>query len=73
MSGGGASKRGLAYWTDGRDARIFATTGGYLVALNATTGKRYPEFGEHGQVDLKKGFDSPVESHTGTTSRPFFN
>ena len=65
ISGSGAAKRGLAYWTDGRDARIFATTGGSLVALNAETGKRYPDFGERGQVDLKKGFDTPVESHTG--------
>jgi hypothetical protein len=31
--------RGVAYWTDGKEARIFViTTGFYLVALEAKTG-----------------------------------
>jgi quinoprotein glucose dehydrogenase len=34
VSGGGAAKRGLAYWTDGSDARVFAITASQLVALN---------------------------------------
>ena len=36
----GRTSRGVAYWSDGRDARILALTGQYLVALNAKTGKR---------------------------------
>jgi len=55
----GRTSRGLAYWTDGRDARILAITGQYLVALNAKTGKRYTNFGDPatGDVDLSKGYD----------------
>jgi quinoprotein glucose dehydrogenase len=55
----GRTSRGLAYWTDGKDARILALTGQYLVALNARTGKRYPDFGDArtGDVDLSKGYD----------------
>jgi quinoprotein glucose dehydrogenase len=50
------STRGVAYWTDGRDGRILAISGQYLVALNAKTGKRYPDFGAGGEVDLSKGY-----------------
>ncbi|HEY6507557.1 MAG TPA: PQQ-binding-like beta-propeller repeat protein, partial [Vicinamibacterales bacterium] len=56
----GGATRGLAYWTDGRDARIVTNVGSSLVALNAKTGKRYADFGEGGQVDLTKGFERPI-------------
>jgi quinoprotein glucose dehydrogenase len=56
----GASTRGVAYWKDGGDARVIANVGTNLVALNAKTGKRYPDFGENGQVDLTKGFERPI-------------
>jgi quinoprotein glucose dehydrogenase len=56
----GGSTRSLAYWSDGRDARIVTNVGANLVALNAKTGKRYPDFGENGQVDLTKGFERPI-------------
>ena len=45
--------RGVAYWTDGRDERIFVvTTGFYLVALDAHTGVPVKSFGDAGAVDL---------------------
>jgi len=56
----GGSTRGLAYWSDGTDARIIANVGSNLVALNAKTGKRYADFGVNGQVDLLKGFERPI-------------
>ena len=47
--------RGVAYWTDGKEERIFAvTTGFFLVALNAKTGKPVPSFGVNGVVDLMR-------------------
>ncbi len=59
------TNRGVAYWTDGRDARILAITGPYLVALNAKTGKRYATFGDvdSGDVDLSQGYDRPAEGY----------
>src|SRR5215468_7924547 len=45
--------RGVAYWTDGQEERIFVvTTGFYLVALNAATGLPVMTFGKNGAVDL---------------------
>jgi quinoprotein glucose dehydrogenase len=56
--------RGLSYWTDGKDARILAIVGQYLVALNAKTGKRYATFGDGGHVDLRKGYRRPFERYS---------
>jgi len=45
--------RGVAYWTDGKDARIITVTPGFqLVALDAKTGAPVPGFGAGGIVDL---------------------
>jgi quinoprotein glucose dehydrogenase len=47
------SGRGVAYWTDGSQARILHVTQGYrLVALDAKTGQPIPSFGKNGVVDL---------------------
>ena len=49
--------RGLAYWpgTGGLHPRVFAGNGHFLLALDVTTGKPAPGFGNEGRVDLKKG------------------
>lgn len=57
---GGAS-RGLAYWSDGQDARVIAVSGRFLFALNAKTGSTYPGFGDGGRVDLAASYDRPVQ------------
>ena len=54
----GNSTRGVAYWKNGDDSRIFTMNGAALVALNARTGKRYADWGGNGIVDLTKvGYD----------------
>ncbi|HET9830745.1 MAG TPA: pyrroloquinoline quinone-dependent dehydrogenase [Vicinamibacterales bacterium] len=54
----GGSTRGVAYWKSGDDSRIFTMYGANLVALNAKTGKRYPDWGTNGTIDLTKvGYD----------------
>jgi len=49
--------RGLAYWPGARSlhARVFAGNGPYLLALDVTTGKPAPGFGNEGRVNLKQG------------------
>ncbi len=56
--------RGVAYWDDlqSDDARVLAVVGEYLVALDARTGERFPDFGEGGEVDLRKGYYRDVET-----------
>jgi quinoprotein glucose dehydrogenase len=60
------SGRGLAYWTDGRSARVVYVTPGYrLVALDAKTGVPVADFGTNGVVDLKLEDDQPIDPVTG--------
>ena len=54
----GGSSRSVAYWANGNDSRIFTMSGANLIALNAKTGKRYPDWGTNGAIDLTKvGYD----------------
>jgi quinoprotein glucose dehydrogenase len=65
--------RGVGYWTDGTEERIFViTTGFYLVALNAKTGVPVPAFGTNGAVDLMKELQVQFDhiSHIGNSSPP---
>lgn len=52
--------RGVVYWADGRDHRIFFTAGRRLYALNARTGLPIPGFGDSGSVDLSAGLGRDV-------------
>jgi glucose dehydrogenase len=49
--------RGLAYWkgTGGLHSRVFAGNEHFLLALDVTSGKSAPGFGNEGRVDLKQG------------------
>ncbi len=52
----GYRSRGLAYWSDGDDARIFwGTSQAYLIAVDARTGEPVRDFGDNGRVDLMEG------------------
>lgn len=58
-----ANNRGLAYWSDnaGNERIILVTPGYQMVALNAKSGKTFPDFGVNGVVDLWDGLDYKVE------------
>ena len=48
--------RGVAYWSNAGDARIVWATGdGYLLAVDAKTGRPAADFGDGGRVDLMEG------------------
>ena len=49
------TSRGVAYWENGTDKRIFITVAANLIALNAADGKLIPTFGNNGKVDLHTG------------------
>ncbi|HEY3298588.1 MAG TPA: PQQ-binding-like beta-propeller repeat protein, partial [Armatimonadota bacterium] len=46
--------RGLAWWGAGKEQRLFAGVMNFLYALDPTTGKPIPTFGENGRIDLRK-------------------
>jgi len=48
--------RGLMYWEQGSDRRIFFGSRHWLYALDAATGQPIPGFGQNGRIDLREGF-----------------
>ncbi len=61
--------RGLTYWTDGRQARLFVGIGPWLYSIDAETGKPDKGFGADGRLDLRLGLDRDGEPLTvGATS-----
>lgn len=49
------AERGLAYWREGSQKRIFAGVSQYVYALDPSNGKVIPTFGNHGRIDLREG------------------
>ena len=68
----GFINRGVSYWRDGDDRRIVYGTGdGFLIALDAGTGKPISTFGDGGRIDLTQGLRRPVDRTLyGVTSPP---
>ena len=56
--------RGVAYWSDGKSARIFLPTGdAQLWAIDAKTGRPIDSFGSNGAVDATLGMRRPVSAN----------
>lgn len=64
--------RGVAYWTDGKTARILAgLPDGRLLSLDARTGKPDAKFGKSGTVYLRDGYERDLSRVSyGCTSAP---
>lgn len=50
-----STSRGVSYWENGADKRIFFTRGHELYALDALTGIPVATFGNDGKIDLRSG------------------
>ena len=66
----GQSTRGVDFWKGGGDQRIFVIRGEYLYALNAKTGKVYPDFGDHGRASLHYDDRQPLAARFTDTTGP---
>ncbi len=67
---GKARSRGVTYWADGADRRIYIVARHWLYALNAETGRLVPTFGQAGKVDLREGLGRPARDITITSTTP---
>ncbi|HEX4748522.1 MAG TPA: PQQ-binding-like beta-propeller repeat protein [Bryobacteraceae bacterium] len=52
---GRGPNRGVAYWSDGNDKRVFAAVQSFVYALDAGTGLPIKTFGRDGRIDLREG------------------
>ena len=62
--------RGLTYWTDGKQPRLFAYIMNFLYALDPATGKPIAGFGEGGRLDMRKDLDSDYTQNTVALTTP---
>ncbi len=62
--------RGFTYWTDGKQARLFAYALNFLYALDPATGKPIPSFGEGGRLDMRKDLDSDYTQNSVVLTTP---
>lgn len=61
--------RGVVFWTDGIDKRIFYTAGSFLYSVNAESGRLNSSFGDSGRVGMHQGFVQNVDGlHVSSTS-----
>ncbi|MEO6548277.1 MAG: PQQ-binding-like beta-propeller repeat protein [Ferruginibacter sp.] len=62
--------RGVAYWEEGAEKRVFYTIGSNLVALNAVDGKIIPSFGDNGKLNLHSGLPDEAKDKYITSTTP---
>lgn len=53
--------RGLAFWTENGDKRIFYCAGNHIHAVDAKTGKLIQTFGEGGRIDIRTGLGNRAD------------
>jgi quinoprotein glucose dehydrogenase len=53
--------RGVVYWSDGQEKRLFYAVGQKLYSVDAKTGRAAPAFGEGGFIDLGQGLDREMK------------
>jgi quinoprotein glucose dehydrogenase len=64
------ANRGVTYWSDGTDRRIFAGIGDSVYALDARTGKPAGSFGESGRIDLRRDLGRDPSKQSVTLTSP---
>ncbi len=64
------ANRGLMYWADGADRRVYAAVDQYLYALDAAAGKRIASFGTRGRIDLRNDLGRDPETQSVRLTTP---
>jgi len=67
---GRGPNRGVTYWADGNDARVFTAQGSYIYSLDPKTGKPDPKFGKDGRIDLREGLDRDAAAQSIALTTP---
>lgn len=62
--------RGLTYWGQGDERRLFVGVDKYLYALSAKTGQPIPGFGQEGRIDLLDGLGENAKGLTIQATSP---
>jgi quinoprotein glucose dehydrogenase len=69
VAGVGAN-RGLMYWRDGKQARVFAAVDNFIYALDAASGRPVASFGNAGRIDLRENLGRDAASQSVRLTSP---
>src|SRR5690348_1297559 len=64
------AERGLAYWHEGNEKRIFAGVSSYVYALDPGSGKIIRSFGEGGRIDLRENLRGAAKLQSVSITSP---
>jgi quinoprotein glucose dehydrogenase len=67
---GTGANRGLMYWSEGTDRRVFAAIDNFVYALNAATGRPVDTFGRQGRIDLRESLGRDPASQSVRLTSP---
>jgi quinoprotein glucose dehydrogenase len=67
---GSGPNRGVTYWADGDDKRVFTAQDQFLYALDARSGEPVASFGRDGRIDLREGLGRPAEEQSVRLTTP---
>jgi glucose dehydrogenase len=70
ITGAQQPARGMSWWTDGKEKRLFAGVMNFLYCLDPETGRPITSFGENGRVDLRKGLREPYQEQSIALTSP---
>jgi glucose dehydrogenase len=65
---GSLRDRGLTYWSDGKNTRLFTSARQYLYSLDAKTGLPDPNFGIDGRLDLRDNLGREPKNMVGLST-----
>ncbi len=67
---GRGPNRGVTYWSNGTNARIFAAVQSFVYALDAKTGNPISTFGNNGRIDLRENLGRDPEKQSVVLTTP---
>ncbi|MEO6378469.1 MAG: PQQ-binding-like beta-propeller repeat protein [Caulobacteraceae bacterium] len=66
----GGQPRGVTWWSDGKERRLFVVLVNWLYALDADTGRPIPSFGQNGRIDLRENLRGRAQDNFVTSGTP---
>jgi glucose dehydrogenase len=70
MNKAAETDRGITYWSDGKEKRLFVGVMNFVYALDPATGKAIPSFGKNGRIDLRENLGRDPELQSWAITSP---
>ena len=65
-----AASRGLTWWSDGKESRLFTAAASFIYAINPADGTTITSFGDKGRIDLRANLRGAPEDNSYHATSP---